>query len=632
MDFQSAESGQLPVNEGRLIKSLADSTVRGVMDAVVELVTNCDDSYVRQEQEGSNSSGRIDLYIDRGAGGHCKELRVIDEAAGMDYQALRRAIEFSGETSGFKEGRSVRGFFGRGLKESILALGIGTIFTLKKGVLSRAIISYDEKEKQSKYDLSVPIQNLSQEELINYGFLGNSGTLVAIKITNTKKDYILGRNHIKEQFLKHYAFRDINSSTKRAVYLHFSDVESKDKYSSDIPLVYKWPEGKLVFDKDMKILNSVAHFKIYESLEQLQTPKNPTGEAGLLIKTEGAILDNQLFGFETDPNGLFFFGEITAPGIAQAIRSGDESIVDTNRTGLARNHPYNKELENISKEILGKLIQERKERLKSEKKAELAEPINNLFNKLCKELSDLAKDELEDKEPGPGEVKAFVIKPLFANIAPESPRTLSVYCPKYLSEDEGTKVVNLLSSNGNIKLSNESIILEQYKRDPDVLKATFKLNGENEGEVALITATLGRVTANSEVRVHELGHIDPGPGKPPTGSGGGVFRKIEPAYDESPIQRFEYVPGGIIKIYIKFPGVGDILGENFETIETQGARVALSEIIIEAFSRHISRQRVGKYVEEQIDPFTSEMDRLRKKATKTVYSILLRADLNELLN
>ncbi|MCJ7804243.1 ATP-binding protein, partial [Patescibacteria group bacterium] len=118
MDFQSAESGQLPVNEGRLIKSLADSTVRGVMDAVVELVTNSDDSYARQEQEGFAPSGRIDVYIDRGLGGHCKELKVIDEAGGMDFQALKKAIEFSGETSGFKEGRSVRGFFGRGLKES----------------------------------------------------------------------------------------------------------------------------------------------------------------------------------------------------------------------------------------------------------------------------------------------------------------------------------------------------------------------------------------------------------------------------------------------------------------------------------------------------------------------------------
>lgn len=631
MQFQSVESGKLPVNEGRLIKSLADSTVRGVMDAVVELVTNSDDSYARIEQEGKLHSGRIDIHINRGAGGHCKELKIIDEAGGMDYQSLRKAIEFSGETSGFKEGRSVRGFFGRGLKESILALGVGTILSLKNRVLSRALIYYDEGAKESKYDLSAPIQNLSQEELLENNLISDSGTVVIIKVTNSKKDHILGRHNIQEQIIKFFPLRDINSSLKRAVYLHFSDIESKDKYSSDIPVIYKKPEGKLVFDEDRKILNSVAHFKIYESLEQLQTPKNPTGEAGLLIKTEGAILDNQLFGFETDPNGLFFFGEITAPGIAQAIRSGDESIIDTNRAGLAWNHPYNKELEIISKEIIGKLIQERKERLKLEKKVELTEPINNLFNKLCKELSDLAKDELEDKEPGPGEVKTFVIKPLFANIDPESPRTLSVYCPKYLSEDEGTKVVNLLSSNSSIKLLNDSITLEQYKRDQDILKATFKLAGENEGEVALITATLGGVTTNSEVRIHKLGHtIDPK--KPPSGSGGGVFRKIEPAYDESPIQRFQYVPGGIIRIFIKFPGVGDILGENFESIETQEARVVLSEIIIEAFSRHISRQRVGKYIEEQIDPFTSEMDRLRKKATKTVYNILLRADLKDLLN
>ena len=631
MEFTVAQSGQLPVNQGRLVKSLADSTVRGVMDAVVELVTNCDDSYVRQEQEGKNPPGRIDIYIDRVTGGHCKELKITDEASGMDYQALGRAIEFSGETSGFKEGRSVRGFFGRGLKESILALGIGTIYTLKDNVLSRAVIYYDEKAKESKYELSVPMKNLSKDELLGYGFLGDSGTVVQINITNQKKDHILGRFHIEDQIINHYALRDINSSFKRNVFLHFSDVDSKDKFKSSIPIKYKFPEGKLVFEGDEKIMDTVVHIKIFESTEQLQTPKNSTGQAGLLIKTEGSILDNQLFGFETDPNGLFFFGEVTAPGIAKAIRQGDESVVDFNRSGLSWNHPYNKELENLCKELLGKFVQARKERLKLEKKVELSEPISNLFNKLCKELSDLAKDELEDKEPGPGEVKAFVIKPLFANVDPKTPRTLSVYCPKYLSEDENTKIVNIISSNDNIKILNDSITLEEYKRDPNVLKGVFKVAGENIGEVAQITASLGGVTASAEVRIHELGHREP-PDKPPTGSGGGVFRKIEPAYDESPIQRFQYVPGGTIRIFIKFPGVGDILGENFESIESQEARVALSEIIIEAFSRHISRQRVGKYIEEQIDPFTSELDRLRKKATKAVYNTLLKADLKDLLN
>ena len=58
----------------------------------------------------------------------------------MSEEDLLKAIEFAGETSGFAEGRKVRGFFGRGLKESIIALGKGTIMTLKDGVLSRTVI------------------------------------------------------------------------------------------------------------------------------------------------------------------------------------------------------------------------------------------------------------------------------------------------------------------------------------------------------------------------------------------------------------------------------------------------------------------------------------------------------------
>src|SRR3990167_7855516 len=140
IDFQVHESGLLPVKRDRLIKQLAESTIGSVFDAVVELVTNSDDSYLKLEQDGEVVTGRIDIYLTRGHGGQCKELIVSDEASGMGFSDLRKAIEFSGETSGFKEGRSVRGFFGRGLKESIIALGRGEILTLKDKMLCKAEI------------------------------------------------------------------------------------------------------------------------------------------------------------------------------------------------------------------------------------------------------------------------------------------------------------------------------------------------------------------------------------------------------------------------------------------------------------------------------------------------------------
>lgn len=626
--FTTMESGVLPMKRGRIIKTMADSTVRNTSDAIVELVTNSDDSYSRMEQEGHKVSGRIDINISKGKGGHCKEIIVTDEAGGMDYQTLKKAIEFSGETSGFQEGKSVRGFFGRGLKESIIALGIGTILTLKDNVLSRATIYYDEKGKDAIFELNVPIQNLTEEELLEFGFIGKSGTIVKIEVTNTKKDYVEGKDTLGTHLTNLSSLREVNSSSKRTVFLHLAELDRADKFRLSTPLHYVMPEGKSLVDETFQLDDGDVHFRIYESKEQLDSPRNPYGRAGLLIKTEGAILDNQLFGFETDPTALYFFGEIICPGIAKIIRTGDESIVDFNRGGLDWRHPYNQKLETLAKETLKKLVAKKKEELKLEKQAVVSTPVEKMLEKLCKKLGDLAKNELEDSEPNRGDIDSFMIRPLFANIEPGSPRTFTVYVPKYLVDGlENSDIIEIKSSNENVKLAQKEIKLEQHKKFEDILKANFKVVGDIEGEESSITASLGGLYANCEVKVAPFG--ERGPVKPP--KGGRLFNKIVPANDENPIQRFEYVEGGTLRIYMKFPGVEDYLGENFIKVSTPEGKLLLAEILIEAFCRYISRKRAGKNFNEEIDPLISDMDRLRKKATDGIYKTIAESDLKDLI-
>lgn len=625
--FKSMESASLPVKKGRIVKSMAESTIRDVTDAIVELVTNSDDSYSREEQKGNILSGQIHIFVRRAKGGHCKEVKVVDAAAGMDYKALREAIEFGGETSGFKKGKTVRGFFGRGLKEAIIALGKGAIISLHENVLSVAEIWYDEEKKDPRYDMKVPLMNPPKEKLKEFRFFGDSGTIVNIQITNERKDYIPGPTKIEEHLTKHYSLREINSSPDRSTVLHYSEVGRINEIVAH--LKYFFPQGKVVFDKDINVHGDRVHFRIRESTEQLETPRTAHGTAGLLIKAEGAILDNQLFGYEVDPAGLYFFGTITCPGIAKIIRSGDDTIVGQNRGGLAWRHPYCKKLEQVSKEVLLQLIKKKKEELKSEKKTKVSESVEKMLDKLCKKLSDLAKDEVEDNQPGPGEIEHFTIRPLFANIEAAKPRSFGVYAPKYLAEDEGTKFVKFSSSNERIHLINPAVILDYYKKDKEVLAKSFKVVGEIEGETATITASLGNLVSKCEVRV---GPLKERKKRKRTKGGGGMFRKIVPARDAEPIQRFNYLEGGIIKVFVKFPGVEKYLGESFENASSPEGRAILAEIIIEAFCRHVSRNRAEKYFPGEMDPLMSDMDRLRKKASLIVYDTIFRADLKDILD
>jgi len=171
--------------EPRIVKQMSLATIRTFPDAIVELVTNCDDSYRRLEEKNVVCSGEIKVFIKRLKGGRCEELKAIDFAEGMEKNQLEEALKFGGETSGFEKGKSVRGLFGRGLKESILALGKGIIYTIKDNKISIAELWWDETSSSAKYKIIKESYIPSLEERDEVGIKEN-GTCVKISITNER--------------------------------------------------------------------------------------------------------------------------------------------------------------------------------------------------------------------------------------------------------------------------------------------------------------------------------------------------------------------------------------------------------------------------------------------------------------
>ena len=112
-----------------------------------------------------------------------------------------------------------------------------------------------------------------------------------------------------------------------------------------------------------------------------------------------------------------------------------------------------------------------------------------------------------------------------------------------------------------------------------------------------------------------------------------MFKKIRPTQEDEPIQRFRFLEKeGILEVFVKFPGIEKYLGPQFENVSSFEGRVLLSEIILEAFCRVLSRKRAGKYFNEEIDPLMNDMDRLRKKASQSVYDLIFSADLSKLIS
>ena len=114
-----------------------------VEKALVELITNSDDSYGRLEQAGVVVSGRISIHYERHQAGAV--LVVADQAEGMAFDQARFILAYGGAHSPLARGEGGgRGYFGRGLKQAIYGLGYGWIETIRGGRYSRIELFRDE--------------------------------------------------------------------------------------------------------------------------------------------------------------------------------------------------------------------------------------------------------------------------------------------------------------------------------------------------------------------------------------------------------------------------------------------------------------------------------------------------------
>ena len=374
----------LPI-DSRIVEQMSKATIKNLIDGIVELVTNSDDSYKRLEGKGQNVSGKIEIHVIRQKGGICKNLIVTDFAEGMSREELEDAIVFAGET---KLGASIRGLFGRGLKETIMALGEGEIKTIKDGKYCTTRLWYDQKLHKPQYDDEILSKTYDTGE--------PSGTCIDIKITN-EKIRITTYENFKDQLIKHFALRDINSSPNRKIILIFKELKNTLKYTTELKFLRQ--EGKKVFEGKRNIpgFGDEVGITVYESPEPLESPRNnPFGLAGILIKTGGCILDNQLFKFDTDPAGFYFFGEAICSNLEKRLRKGEKEILDPNRNGLELRHEYSKALAKVIEGALEPLILEKRKSIESTPKKELKSTTKKMLKKLCNLLNEMAQQELDE--------------------------------------------------------------------------------------------------------------------------------------------------------------------------------------------------------------------------------------------
>lgn len=633
--------------QSRVIKQQSTATVQHLVDAVVELATNCDDSYSRLEDDKKYSAGKIEIYVIREKGGKCKEFRIKDCAEGMDREKLLKAIGYGEETSGFTEGKTVRGLLGRGLKESIIGLGEGEVYTKKHGVKYGVkicevggLIGYDNVDG---YD-SMKINDLDKNKIDSriFEFLNSEedGTLVRIKVKNEK---IRIPEKFELQIRDHYALRGINSSENREFTLIKEDFgRKKGMFTSQIK--FTAPKGELVFDDIIlsPVYKSSIRLKIWESPDPLFFQRYDSSSiAGFLIKTNGAVLDNKLFKYESEPAALYFWGEAYCEDIADRLlelaKDGRESeIIDLGRKGLNWNSDYCSAIRKAIEKALSPFIQRKKESLESGEKNITSPKTEKMLRDVSKLLDKLAKKEFKEwegpEDPKELNIESLVIIPTKANIEIDESRTFSIYVPKELVESQRNKAI-ITSDCQDIKIvfpgSKRLVMyleinLKPHPKDSNIYYNFFKVRGRELDKQANISCRLGKQEVSAIAIVKK-------PTKRQKERRGGFISKIEESNTSSPIQRVGYDKGsGAIKIYIKFPGIAKYFPSGLKEIEQKGeSKVMLAELVGETFCRELARRKLeeggmtGGLQEGQIDAFLSKINEFQRKYLDKIHEIIL---------
>lgn len=195
---------------GRQYRRQFDTAIRrNLVRALTELVTNSDDSYRRLEAIGIKVSGRIHVVLDRAS----RTISVIDDGEGLTKEDMvAKFTEYGGATSGLKENRSVRGYFGKGIKDVLFGMDKGRVKSIQDGQLYSASFMWG---KSGKPQVKINRPQRATREIRRALNIKENGTRVEFEIP---EDTSVSRHEtLLKSLANFYMLRTINTRDDREV-------------------------------------------------------------------------------------------------------------------------------------------------------------------------------------------------------------------------------------------------------------------------------------------------------------------------------------------------------------------------------------------------------------------------------
>jgi hypothetical protein len=327
------ERGVIEADPRHTIRRIKKAIRGNVIRALVELITNSDDSYIRMEEENKGHDGLIEIVYKKES--YCGLFAVRDHAEGMSIDEVRNGFKkYGAATSGLKAGKSVRGYFGQGAKDALASMAEGKICTFKDGYYTECKL-FIEDDKPI-YEISGP--TLCNQVIRDTHKIYENGTVAYFKADPRNSVTVPQLNTVQEELSKNYLLRRIMTNPSRRIYLIDGETGKKRL------LRYQFPQGREILSEDFSIqFSKYGSFPIHISIWRAERELTQIGDdrdGGLLITDDkNAVLDISLFKYENEPLASYFFGEVRI-GQFRRLLENEEGVLREERDGLDVKHPF----------------------------------------------------------------------------------------------------------------------------------------------------------------------------------------------------------------------------------------------------------------------------------------------------
>ncbi|MGR3914170.1 MAG: hypothetical protein OD918_06540 [Gammaproteobacteria bacterium] len=456
--------------------------ISDVYDALVEIITNCDDSYHRlfKNSGRQKDGGDILIEIERHRSKPSR-ISVSDKAEGLTRADMRNKLGRRGKRTSEP---GDRGFMARGIKDCV-ELGVVTVQSIVDGTYCSCLLTPDN-------NIALENEKPADSELRKNLGIYKNGTVVTLECSESIPQVLT----LERDLSSHYALRDIlaKSSDANVRIRNGRNGQLKPIHSSQA--LYS---GNPVYREKFTIdgcPESVCDLTIWKHAKPLSYKEPRLRESGILVKSERAIYLCSLFGYENEAK--HYSGRMICPYIDLLLEkydTGEEKtlLVDPARKqGLNRDHRVTKNLtEKIEAVLCGLLEKDKAEKEQKSGNIATAE-MRRRLDALAQMADKLWKDEFDSGDLSDVEGRAldaaeyegaYILPPRF-KIKVGEERSLTVYVKESIYDKN--RKVRVESSHSKIlqvvKQFDSNEKLRPHMKREGIFYGNIKVAGRSLGE------------------------------------------------------------------------------------------------------------------------------------------------------